>query len=124
MRKPKNTVKNADKIKRDNVGPTPIFDTVEEAAEEAVKQAKTANVMPSSVMVSAQNGYATGDGVVHPASGVSSDSKGRPKSNVDSDTPAEGAQVVPDAPSDADKGFGDPDASEEPTKPSRGSKKN
>lgn len=65
----KNTVKFPEKIKKDNP-PVKIFDTVQEASVEAVRQAAESNVSPSSVMVTAKDGYATGDGAVYAAKGI------------------------------------------------------
>lgn len=53
------------------------YDTVEEAAVAAVAQFEASNIrIPSAVVVSARDGgFATGDGVVHRAKGVSIESK-------------------------------------------------
>lgn len=42
-----------------------IFETVEEAAEEAKRQAAGTSMMPTAIMISARDGYATGDGMIH-----------------------------------------------------------
>lgn len=42
-----------------------VFATLEEARDEAVRQASESNVAPYTIMVSAEDGYATGDGEIH-----------------------------------------------------------
>lgn len=80
-----------------------VYETVEEAAVEAVRQAGEANVMPSSIMVTAQDGYATGDGEVHRALGVTSGKPGTLGEVAESAPVAEEEVTAPEKPVTARK---------------------
>lgn len=72
MRKPENTVKFPEKIKRDS----PILSgkkTREEAIAEVTAEAERRNVSPTALMATFDDGYVTGDGEVHSANGVTAE---------------------------------------------------
>lgn len=107
MKKPENSVKFPERIKRDNVSQK-VYETVEEAGVEAVRQAAEANVSPSSVMVTAKNGYATGDGVLHSAKGITA-SKRVPQPSIPGNSLEEPTGAPERTPGDVEASPGDDD---------------
>jgi len=75
---PKKNVKFPEKLPTLTEVP-PVIETAEEAIAEAERQLAEANIPPSSIMVTFRDGYVTGDGQVHAASGITAPPKTKPK---------------------------------------------